>query len=151
MLIDTITQNQILKQDVNGLLQFYDASRSRWLSVSRQTIGFGLDHKNISDNRWFNMIGTVGSNTSGYRVPRDCIITCITVQTQNNSNCDIIVRKNDDTSEITSITLSAESGKTSDDLDVELDANDYIQLFLQITSGNIDYPEVIIELAWRDS
>lgn len=151
MLTDTFNQSQILKQDSNGILQFYDVSRSRWLSVTRHNICFGLDHKNITDDRWFNMTGTVGSNTSGYRIPRDCIITCITVQSQNNASCNIIVRKNDVTSTITSVSLSSEKGKTSDNLDVELDADDRIQLFLQITSGNVDYPEVIIELAWRDS
>jgi len=41
----------------------------------------------------------------------------VTVQAQNNAECDIIVRKNNDVSEITSISLSSESGKTSDDLD----------------------------------
>ena len=151
MLRDTATQNQILKQDSNGLLQFYDVSRSRWLSVTRYNICFGLDHNNIEADRWFNMTGTVGSNTSGYRVPRDCIITCITVQAQNDADCVIVVRKNDNTSTITSITLLSETGKTLDDLDVELDADDWVQLFLQITSGNVDYPEVTIELAWRDS
>ena len=150
MLTDTLNQGQILKQDANGLLQLYDASRSRWLSVARNNIYFGLDHKDIISNRWFNMVGTVGSNTSGYRVPRNCIITCITVQAQNDASCDIIVRKNDSDTEITSVTLSSESGKTSDGLDIEISADDRIQLFLQITSGNIDYPEVVIELAWRD-
>ena len=50
MLTDTVSQNQVLKQDANGLLQFYDVSRSRWLSVTRHNIYFGLDHKNISDD-----------------------------------------------------------------------------------------------------
>lgn len=150
MLTDTLNQNQVLKQDANGLLQFYDVSRSRWLSVTRHNILFGIDHKNIVDDRWFKMVGNVVSNASGYRVPRNCIVTCISVQSQNSSDCNIRVRKNDSDSNITSVTLSSESGKTSDSLNIELSQNDWVQLLLQVTSGNVDYPEVVLELAWRD-
>ena len=150
MLTDTIVRDQAFRQDSNGILQLFDSSRSQWLSVTRSNIYFGINHSNVSCNRWFDSIASVGSNTSSYRIPRNCTITSITIQSQNIANAEIGIRKNNITTDITNIPLSHESGKTLDNLNIELNQNDNIQVFLHVNTGNIDYPVVNIELAWRD-
>jgi len=137
-------------QDSNGILLFYDNSRTRWISVTRQFVSFGLKNRNISDSRWMQVTGDAYSLNTGYRLPRNAILTSLTVQTQNNvSNCAFRLRRNGVASNIASLTLVGQDANTLDNLNVDLDAGDWLQVYLEITSGNVDHPELLLELAWR--
>ena len=153
MLRDTIVPqaSQGLKQSPNGIMLFYDTSRSKWVSIARETFAFGIDHKNISNNRWLRIVGGSTSNTTGYKIPRNGIITSITVQTDSTSTCSFKIKKNGNPTDICSIDLTNENSKTIDDLDIDLDLGDWLQAFVEILSSSVNYPEILLEIAWRES
>lgn len=153
MLRDVITpstnQHQ-LKQDSHGVLLFFDNSRSKFLSTTRQTYKFGIDHRSISNNRWLHAVNKIGTNVTGYRIPRNATITAITIQSQNITGTSTFnIRRNDNLTNISSTALST-AGITSDDLNVDIDKDDWLQLFMTVSSGNISYPLFVLELAWRE-
>ena len=129
---------------------YYDQSRVTWVSTFRENVTFGLSNKSISHDRWMSLTGKVSSNLSGYRLPRNTLITAVTVQTSNIANCVFRIRKNGSPTNIHSVTLSGVDGITQDSLNVELNTNDWIQAYLDVTTGVVDYPEFLLELAWRE-
>ena len=144
-------ENQLnIKQDSNGIFLFYDNSRNKYISSSRESFSFGMDNRNISNNRWLTVTSGIYSNLSGYRTYRNSIITSMSIQTQNSSDCIFHIRKNGVSTNISPITLNNEIGKSLDNLDINLNINDYLQCYLEINSGNVDYPILLIELAWRE-
>lgn len=151
MLRDTITPSQLnIKQDINGVFLFYDTTRNKYLSSSRESFSFGLDNRNISNSRWLMVTSGIYSNLSGYRTYRNATITSLSVQTENQSSCIFYIRKNGSESNIYNISLNNEYGKSLDNLNENLNINDYLQCYLQIISGNVDYPILLVELAWRE-
>jgi len=156
MLRDTIiakatdsTSSMQFTQDTDGVLKFYDISRSKWLSTSRQVIEYGIDHVNISSNRWMITSGGVKSNNSGYRLPRNATITSVTAQTTNSSTCTFLIKRNDVATTLYPFSLNAQQGKAQDNLDIELNEDDYLQVQISSITGNVDYPIILIEIAWR--
>jgi len=153
MLRDVVTpssnQNQI-KQDSNGVLLFFDNSRSKFLSASRQTYKFGVKHRNVASSRWLNIIDGIPTNVTGYKIPRNATITSITIQCSNNTGTtNFIVRKNDNPATIYSSSLSTSSNSV-DNLNVDIDKDDWLQIFMSVTSGAVDFPLLVLELAWRE-
>ena len=133
-------------QNSRGLLMMYDNNRSKWLSVSRDSIKFGIGHNNITSNRWL-MIDEVWTNLQGYDIDRNVTITLITAQSQNNSNCKFrIINSSGD---LYLVELINESKKINDDININVDRNDSIQVFLEVNENKVDYPSLLIEYAWR--
>jgi len=151
MLRDTIVRRQSqLTQDAHGIVLFYDNSRSKQLSITRESFSFGINHRNISSSQWMQLTTRNRSNVTGYKIIRDATLTSISVQTQNSvENCAFYVRKNGVLTNITSITLIGQTSNVIDDLDVNVDKDDWIQIYLQVNSGNVDFPSLLLELAWR--
>jgi len=149
MLRDTVQTSQRTKQDSNGIFLFYDSSRSKFLSVTRPIICFGSNHSNISNDRWLSLISNIPSNTSSYKIVRNGTITSISVQSKNNSNCTFRIRKNNIPLDLTTLELNNQNSKVIDNLNIDVNINDYIQCYMSVISGNIDYPVLVLELAWR--
>ena len=145
MLRDTL-QPVPLKQ-VNGILYLYDSSRSKWISTLRQVVGFGINHKNVKSPRWMGLIGKVKTPYSGYRIPRDGVITAVTVQLSQNGSATFQIRKNS-SSIIHTLTLSSQNGLTQDSLDIEINSGDYLQCRV-MPSPSVSYPIVMVEISWR--
>ncbi len=138
-----------IKQDSNGILLFYDNSRSKYISSTRPIFTFGIDHRNITDNRWMLLTGRIPSNNTGYKIPRKAIITSITVQTENLvPNCSFNIMINDSASNPLTISLVNEVSKVVDNLNTPLSQGDWIQILLLVNSGNVDFPIFTLELAW---
>jgi len=150
MLRDTFVGPGAQFRQDNGLLLFYDLFRLKWISAARENVAFGIDHRNISSDRWMSLISSIYSNVVGYRIPRNATITAVTIQTQNLTTCTFRIRKNNSPANIMSINLAAESGKSNDDLDIDLSENDFLQCYLENITGNVDYPTLLLELAWRE-
>jgi len=148
MLRDTIVNSQQLAQKTDGVLAFYDISRSKWQSVSRHVVTFGISQPNFSASRWMSCIDGIKSNQSGYRVPRNATITSLTIQTSKSSTATFRLRRNGVGTDLYSASLITEEGKTFNPLDVDLFGDDWVQIFITDvgTSGN---PVVTLELAWR--
>lgn len=153
MLRDTIvnpSQAQQFTQDSNGILLFYDNSRSKYLSTSRQILSFGINHRNIAASQWMMATSRVRTNIIGYKIPRNATITALTTQTQNSvANCSFDIRKNNSITNIVSVTLIGQTSNVTDNLNVDININDWLQVFLQVNSDNVDNPLLNLEIAWR--
>lgn len=152
MLRDTIPgSSQRFKQDPNtGILFFYDQSRAMYVSTDRETYTFGIDHKKIKRPRWMLLTGRGNALTNGYPVPRDGIITCLTITTKNiAANTIFRIRSTVSGSDITSIQLSGTSFNKIDNLKVNINQNDHIRVLADVVTGQIDYPVFALEIAWR--
>jgi len=153
MLIDTIPRRQRTDQTIDGafvqnssgILMMYDNNRSKWLSVSRDSIKFGIGNNNITSNRWL-MVDDVWSNLQGYDINRNITITLITAQSRNNSNCKF--RITNGSGDLHLIELNNESKKINDGVNINVAMNDSIQVFLEVNENKIDYPSLLIEYAW---
>lgn len=149
MLIDTVARGPKL-QLYNSILMYYDSTRSKWLSTSRDSTKFGLSNSNIRTNRWMAIVGGSYSNVTGVKIPRDATITAITAQTQNTTTCEFRIRVNGLAPDVYVLSLSAQDSLSVDSLNIDLDADDWIQCELTtLTANPVDYPEVYLEFCWR--
>lgn len=147
MLIDTIANRQSCNQRImNGILCTLDESRSKWLSVDRKNISFGIDHRNIHVDRWMAVTGGAYSNTTGYILTADSTIIKIGAYAQNLSTCVFRIRKNGLALDIASLVLTNEQKKI-EDFNVDMNEGDVIQCYLEVTAGNVDFPTLLLEYA----
>lgn len=148
MLIDVSTLNY--KADSDGLLALYDSGRNVWLSVGRVEYAFSTHHVAVSAPRWLSVAGGITSNNSGYSLPRDAVITALTVQAQavGSAGLQIQVKRSGSVVAIGSAyTLISEREKTWTGLNHSIQEED--ALMLKMTSGTLAYPVVTVELAWK--
>lgn len=131
-----------------GILYVYDSGRSKWLSIQRTTLVFG--RRGISKNQYLNFgAGVMPSNNSGYRLARNATIISMTGQLDAAGSCDIRLRKGDATANIASLNISAATGNQGTSININLNAGEYLQSYLEAASGVQD-PMVVVELAWRE-
>ncbi len=152
MLRDTIPgSSQQFKQDpTTGVLLFYDQSRSMFISANRETFQYGIDHKNINRSMWMKVSGNVNTLTNGIIIPRNGLITCVSVSTQNvTTNCIFRIRSSITGADIITISLSGSTFEIDDSLSVNINKDDYLRVYADVISGQIDYPILNLEIAWR--
>lgn len=147
MLIDNFSTPNL--RLINGIIYFYDDTKNKWLSVAKEPFIFGIDNRNVVGDRWLATSVEVPSNIISVRMPRNGSITTVTAQTQNNSDCNFYIRRNGNVTNLYNLSLSTESGKTIEGLDVEINKDDYLQVLLSVNSGNVDFPHFFIEINWR--
>jgi len=151
MLRDTVRKSgggTTFNQTSDGILLFYDTNRTKWLSTSREVFSFGIDHRNITSERYMETVGVITSST-GIRIPRNASITSIAVQTSNVATGVFRIRKNDVVTDIATLSLTSEQGKTQDNLSLDIDKDDWIQVLASPGAGQIDFPVLTLEIAWR--
>jgi len=137
-------------QGDDGLLYHFDVNRSKWLSVNRETMDFGINAKKIKGKRYMASTGKFYSNLSGKKLLRDATITSISIQTSNvQATFDIHLHKNKVTDSIYSVSLVNEESKIVDNVNFDLFKNDFIQVSILNNNVDINYPEVLIEYCWR--
>jgi hypothetical protein len=149
MLRDTIVNTQQFSQNSDGILLFFDQSRTKWISTSRQIIEFGINHKNISTDRWLMTAGGVYTTSTGYKVPRNGTIMSTSIQSTANATCSFLVKRNNNVTTLHTLSLTAQTGKSDDNLDINVNENDWLQVLLSINTGVISYPVLLIEIGWR--
>jgi len=149
MLRDIVRPNINLVQNTDGVVLFFDTTRNKMVSITRENLTFGIKHNNISGERWLQTTSNIPTNILGYKIPRDGTITAITVQTQNMANCAFETKKNNAISAIHTMSLSNELEQINDNLNIDVNLGDYIQTKLLVNSGNVDYPLLYLEIAWR--
>lgn len=146
MLIDTyIPSNNNISSNPDGIMKYYDTSRDMSLSVHRNTICFGINHSNITGNRYMALASNITSSNSSYVAFRDGIITALSIKCKGITNSQFKIFAGG--VEIYSTNLLNESIKVIDDLTVNFFANDIIQC-MAISSSGVNYPVVMIEMAW---
>lgn len=131
----------------DGILCIYDATRTKWLSIQRNNLVFGDNGK--VKNRYLSIgTGLVVSSASAPRMLKDVCLTGISVQVSASDTFDIIVRKNGVASDIYTLSVTAADGDKNNALNVDLNADDYIQIYLS-SSNKIEDPVVLLEFADR--
>lgn len=130
----------------NGILYAFDGSRGKWLSVDRTMVGWGRSNGNTSNQYLRQFNGSV-SNNNGWRMIRDGTITGISAQSNAADSWTLEIRKNDSSTVIASLTMTAQEGNHSNTLDIDIDEGDFLQAYCNGVS--VAHPQSLIEIAWR--
>ncbi|MCG8795762.1 hypothetical protein [Tenacibaculum finnmarkense] len=137
---------QMFVDSTNGILYIYDGTRAKWLSVDRTMVGWGVNNANTG-NEYLRQFNGAQSNRNGWRMIRNGTITAISAQTNINQTWTLEIRKNDGTTAIASLTITNQQGNHNNTLNIDVNEGDFIQAYCNGTS--VDYPETLIEIAWR--
>lgn len=149
MLRDTIVgRDSNLKQE-DGVLYYWDVSRGKWVGVFRETLSFTHNRGNIPVDLWLRIRDKMPSNIIGYSVVRDSVITTVSARGENPLNATFRYRRNGVSTNLVNLTLTNEQAKSQNSLNINLDAGDYIQCFMEVDSGTVDYPIADVEIAAR--
>lgn len=138
---------------IAGMLYIYDAVRGKWLSVFRQLLVFG--RAGATRNQFLNFgAGSLPSNNSGIRIGRNACIIGMCAQCDvavPSIQADFQIMKNDITTAISTLTVPASQLGASDvSLNVNINANDFLQAYLSKASGaGVDDPMLTVEIAYR--
>lgn len=134
----------------DGLLAVYDKSNSRnkWLSVQREHLIFSgrNNASNKDEYLWSNRVNTM---QAGVRLKRKCCLVGLSAQFGASGTADIKIRKNGSTTDLATLSVSAAEGNESNALNLDLDAGDHLQVYLDSSGSNIKTPLVQVELAYR--
>ena len=114
------------------MLMFYDAGRSKWLSVETIPLSFGRIG-NTAAGSLFNVEGVVGSGNKGYYIPFNATVVGLTINRRNTLATTIIVQEDG-----VSVTSHATSALKTKDMTLNDDiAIDKTLSFKNQTGGNI--------------
>ncbi len=131
----------------NGIVYVYDSVRAKWISMDRPPFIFG--RKGVTKNQYlYFAAGSLPSLNSGYRMLRNAVITGMSCQLDSPGTCSIYIRKDKDTVNIATLTLSSETGNQRTDLNVDVSAGEGLQCYLE-SAAVVNDPMVILEIAWR--
>jgi hypothetical protein len=131
----------------DGILCCYDGTRSKWLSVQRVFLAFG--RKGLTSNQYLSFAaGSLPSNNSGYRIPRNATVVSISGQLDASGTAAMRLRSNDNLSNIASLSITAALGNQDNTLNVDISATDFLQMYSDNATAVSD-PIVIVEIAYR--
>jgi hypothetical protein len=133
--------------DITGVGYILDPTRVKNLSISRNMVSFQRGRKNL-DSQYLRF-GELASKVHGHRLLRHATLTGITIQTENNADAWFRIRKNGLPTNLLNVQLNGVQSRELDNITVDLYKGDYIQLYMDVTSGNVDSPIVQLEYAWR--
>jgi hypothetical protein len=128
----------------NGNPYIKDPLRDKMLSLARPTVTASYYGQNQSSR--YLKLGVNAMSHTGFLVPRDATITAVWAKSRNSVPWALEVRKNDIPSPIFTLTMPDGKG-VSDQVDVDVSAGDYVQLFLN--GESVDHPLAFFEIAWR--
>jgi hypothetical protein len=129
-------------------LYVFDGDRGKWISGQKDVFMFG--RRGSSKDQYLGFWGgQLASNNSGIRLPQNAIILSMTVQLDSSGTCDIHVRKNDSTTNIATLTCTAALGSKDVTLNVGVDADEYLQCFVEASAAVAD-PMVIVKVGYTN-
>ncbi len=133
----------------DGILYMYDATRTKWLSVNRQTLVFSK--AGITADQYLNLAGGVIDSGSGYRIPANSTIVSMSVQSSTTDNYSVSIRKSGSVTDLATLSVPGTDGTSTVSTNTNLTINEDIQCYLNYTgsSAGVEDPVVMIQLAWR--
>jgi hypothetical protein len=139
------TQQQAIIYD-GGVPYTLDPIRNKFLSLARPVFIAGYQGLGVT-NRYLEVPGDVTTmGQQGVLLPRAATITAITAKSRSSGGWLFEVRRNGVNLTVASQAVSVGVG-SSPNLNVDLDAGDWLQFFANGT--NIGFPVASVELAWR--
>lgn len=133
--------------ETTGMTYVLDPTRAKNLSTSRSMYTFQRGRKNL-DSQYLRF-GELSSKVHGPRLLRHATLTGVTIQSENNVDAWFRIRKNGLPTNLLNVQLNGVQSREHDNITVDLYKGDYIQLYMDVTSGNVDSPIVQLEYAWR--
>jgi hypothetical protein len=134
----------------NNIPFAYDASRTKWLSVMRYYLDFGIPATGVK-NLYMRLYGfmTPASSDMGYRVKANATITKLVATRSTATGATFSVRQYGG-ADIASIAI-ANNVLSGTDLAVNADvaAGTNLSAYLAATGGGDYNPQLVVELAWR--
>lgn len=115
---------------INNQLYVYDGDRSKWLSVNEL-------HYQWSDRNSKGKYLPVGSSLDagmGYRVPMNATVCKVSVWSSNSTSRSLELRKNGTATALKTFSLAAGVYTSTND-DIDLTANDVLQVYVSGASG----------------
>ena len=134
---------------IDGIPMYYDNTENQWVSISRDTVKFGLDSRRITHDMWLKCVGGIYTTVSGYKLIRDSFITAISVQMTEPCSCLFELYKNEDTTPFYSVEIVSDDSIVEDNIREPLTKGDYVRAYSRVNSGYIMYPELVVEYCWR--
>jgi len=131
---------------IDGYPTFEDGLRgNKILSIARNT--FHAAKKGRSRNVYLQQVGAgVAGTKAAYRMPRDGTITAISVQNSKTNTFTLMIRKNNDVTNLASVPVVAELGAHDKLVNVNFVEGDQLQFYIDGLSND---PVAWIEVAWR--
>lgn len=143
--IQTLAQGGAGIQWIDGVPYITDPGRSKNISLNRPEYTAGYYGLNQS-SRYLRLDGVTTSANSGILLPRDAVITGLWGKSRSTGNWSIEIRRNGNPITLVSVNVVGSVG-SDPELDVDLDAGDFIQFYM-VGSG-VDHPIAGVEIAWR--
>lgn len=131
--------------NINGGLYFYDSTRSKWLSIDRQTISY----QTRNGDAIYLSTGYQSDINAGYLAAKNGTILAIAANGgSGNQTKEFDIQLNG----VSQSTFSLTAGKyTNDTLDIDFSAGDNIQIYCSATGTPIKNARVNVMIAWRES
>jgi len=129
----------------DGIPYIFDPLRLKWMSLSRSpqvASYYGQNQK-----RRYLKFGEVPSmGEQGWHVPRKAVVTGLWAKSRSVEKWYLELRRNGIPITLASVEINGSFGNSTT-LDVDLEENDWIQLFMNGTK--VDHPVACVELTWR--
>ena len=132
---------------IDDIFSTYDATRGKWLSVDR--VQLSASKKGGANDVYLRVSDQIATSETGYRIMRDATITALAAQTDGVETWTLRIRKNDSTTDLASLVITAATGGQDTTINLDLDQGDELQIFAD-TTGAIHSPVALVEIAWRN-
>lgn len=133
---------------IDNSLYIYDATRSKWLSSEVSVFSWG--NNGATDNEYLEYATTNASN-SGAKIPVNATIVAVTIQTATSSTDNarqFTIRKNNPSVDVVHFT-TATFTYNSILVNTDVNAGDFLQVFVNNEFNEVNSPIVTLWLKWR--
>lgn len=147
MLKDLRSKSYIIKDD--GRSVSYDIGRSKWLSITRLPIKFGIPHRMANIERWMYEDTGIPTNIWGYDFVKDVTITSLVFKSAISGTGKFSI------TELSSgvhtvkyeLDLTAQDSERIDDLNIDISVGNAI--CCRQDEGTFSYPGIMLEIAYN--
>jgi hypothetical protein len=132
---------------VSGVMYVYDGSRSKFLSVNRETI---VASKNGNAKDIYLRVGdAIASSQTGIRALRDGTIVGLALQADEAATWTLEVRRNGTVTVLASLASGGAAGAQSTTVNADFNVGDELQFYANTAGVSILAPVAIVEIAWK--
>lgn len=117
------------------------------MAVNSMATTFGRGKAKLK-TQWLRGAGDVLSNLSGTRMALAAQIIGMSVQVNGTGTATFYVRRNGSTTNLTNLALAGTAGAQTYALAIDLAVGDFLGVYMDVTSGNVDYPVVTVWYIW---
>lgn len=147
MLLDIKSKGHVVKDDGRSVI--YDINRSKWLSVARLPVKFGIPHRASPANRWMHEDTGIPTNIWGYDFVKDVVITSLVFKsaTVGTGKFSITELSSGVHTVKYELNLTAQDSESIDDLNVDITVGNAI--CIRQDTGLFSYPGILLEVAYN--